>query len=304
MILKVHNIKKYFSPGENLFSRKTGVIKALDGVSFTVDKNDSLGIVGESGCGKSTLAKIILKLTQPTEGEVIFDEGIVNLRKDLQIIFQNPYTSLDPKMKIKDSILEGILIHKLTDKRNFSTKTTELLESVELDPHIKDRYPNEFSGGQLQRISIARAIATEPKILVLDEPVSSLDLPVQSKILKLLLNLKRDRSLTYIFISHNLSVIRQISTKVMVLYMGKVMEIAETNQIFKLPLHPYTYALMKILNEEDNILKDEPSYLNSTTGRCIFSNRCPFCQKKCLESEPSLEEKAKERLVRCYFPLS
>jgi ABC-type oligopeptide transport system ATPase subunit len=246
MILEVKNISKHFDLERGVLKTKAGTVKALDSVSFSVDEFTTLGIVGESGCGKTTLAKIILKLIPATSGEVIFDPAkIANFRKDVQIIFQNPYNSLDPKMRIKDALFEPLIIHRIVEKRSLEGKTRALLEAVGLDGTALSRYPGEFSGGQRQRICIARALATEPKFLVLDEPISSLDLTIQARLLDLFIALKQKFRLTYIFISHNLGIIKYIADAVIVMQNGRIVEQAKTGDIFSRPGQQYTQMLLE-----------------------------------------------------------
>jgi oligopeptide transport system ATP-binding protein len=246
MILEVKNISKHFEVQRGVLKTKAGMVKALDNVSFNVDEFTTLGIVGESGCGKTTLAKIILKLIPATSGEVIFDPAkIANFRKDVQIIFQNPYNSLDPKMRIKDALFEPLIIHRIAEKRSLEEKARALLEAVGLDPSALSRYPREFSGGQRQRICIARALATEPKFLVLDEPISSLDLTIQARLLDLFIALKQKFRLTYIFISHNLGIIKYIADAVIVMRNGRIVEQAKTGELFNHPGQKYTQMLLE-----------------------------------------------------------
>lgn len=246
MILEAKNITKYFTVERGLFRQRQGLFKALDNVSFNLSERQTLGIVGESGSGKTTLAKIIIKLIPPTSGEIIFNPEIIgNLRKDVQIIFQNPYNSLNPKMRIADILTEPLLIHRITEKRFFKEKAGELLGMVGMDDSALSRYPIEFSGGQRQRICIARALACGPKLLLLDEPISSLDLTIQSQMLDLFLRLKEELKLTYIFISHNLAVIRHIADSVMVMQYGKIAEYASKESVFCRPADSYTKLLLE-----------------------------------------------------------
>jgi ABC-type glutathione transport system ATPase component len=246
MLLELKNIHKYFMLESGVFKQEVGLVKALDGVSFNVEELKSVGIVGESGCGKTTLAKIILKLIPATSGEVIFDEQkINNFRKDVQIIFQNPYNSLNPKMRIIDIISEPLLIHHVVPARQKAERSGELLEMVGLDKSSLAKYPKEFSGGERQRICIARALASGPKLLVLDEPISSLDLTIQAKLLELFTQLKERLKLTYIFISHNLAVIKHIADTVIVMRQGKIVEEGLKEQIFNNPQHFYTKLLLE-----------------------------------------------------------
>jgi ABC-type oligopeptide transport system ATPase subunit len=245
MILEVKNISKYFAIERGVFKKQSGIIRALDDVGFCVNEFDILGIVGESGSGKTTLAKIILKLIVPIRGEVLFDHHLIrNFRKDVQMIFQNPYSSLNPKMRIRDVISEPLLIHGLISRYNASRRATELLKTVGIQEDALERYPIEFSGGQRQRICIARALASEPKFIVLDEPVSSLDLTVQSEMLDLFLDLKQRFGLTYIFISHNLAVVKYLANRVIVMQDGRVVEEGEAAKIFSHPISPYTKLLL------------------------------------------------------------
>lgn len=245
MILEVRNVRKYFTIERGFFKQESGRVCALDGVSFTVNEFSALGIVGESGSGKTTLAKIILKLIPPTSGEIIFNtDMIANFRKDVQIIFQNPYNSLNPKMRIIDIIAEPLLIHRIVSKKFLKDRVIELLNMVGLDESILDRYPIEFSGGQRQRICIARALASQPKFIILDEPISSLDLTIQAQILDLFLTLKGKLKLTYIFISHNLAVIKHIADTIIVMKNGRVVEQQGKDNMFNNPINSYTKLLL------------------------------------------------------------
>ena len=245
-ILEIDGITKYFSVDRGIFKKELGIIKALDDVSFAVAEFETKGIVGESGSGKTTLAKIILQLIQPTSGRVKFnEEKITNFRKDVQIIFQNPYNSLNPKMRIIDILTEPLYIHRIIPRKLFKERAIELINMVGLDKDILDRYPIEFSGGQRQRICIARVLAVEPRLIVLDEPISSLDLTIQAQMLDLFLELKDKLKLTLIFISHNLAVIKCIADSIIVMQNGKVVEQAESDSIFSHPVHPYTKALLE-----------------------------------------------------------
>lgn len=246
MILEVKNISKYFSIERGMLKKEEGKFCALDDVSFLVNEFDTLGIVGESGSGKTTLAKIILGLIPATSGEIIINkEKINNFRKDIQIIFQNPYNSLNPKMRIIDTISEPIIIHKITEKKYVLDKVIDLLKIVGLEKDTLERYPAAFSGGQRQRICIARALATQPKLIILDEPLSSLDLTIQSKLLDLFMELKNKFNLTYIFISHNLAIIKRITNLIVVMQKGKIVETARTVELFSNPREEYTRNLLK-----------------------------------------------------------
>jgi len=243
MLVEVKSLKKYFTVQRSMFSSKT-MVKAVDGVSFNISKFDTVGLVGESGCGKTTLSKMLIRLIQPDSGEIKYTDQIQNFRQDVQIVFQNPFSSLNPKMRILDILSEPLMIHKIAKGKAIKSRVSELIEMVGLEESILKRKPAEFSGGQRQRICIARALATSPKFLILDEPISSLDLTIQAEILDLLLQLKTRLSLTYLFVSHNLAVIKHISNRVLVMYQGKIVEEASKEQIFNNPQHPYTKILL------------------------------------------------------------
>jgi len=246
MILEVKNLSKFFSVKRRFLKGGRGQVLALDDISFSVDEFSTLAVAGESGSGKTTLAKIILDLILPSRGEIVFDKSaITDFRKDVQIIFQNPYNSLNPKMRIIDILSEPLLIHNIVPKKLFKDKIIELLNMVGLESAVSNRYPMEFSGGQRQRICIARALACGPKLVVLDEPISSLDLTVQAEMLDLFLELKKRLKLTYIFISHNLAVLRHIADKVMIMHNGRIVEYADARIIFSNPAHPYTRKLLR-----------------------------------------------------------
>src|ERR687892_1818015 len=252
-LLEVRNLKKHFPVGEGLFSRNKSVLKAVDGVSLTVEAGETLGIVGESGCGKSTLGRTILRLIEPTGGEIYFEgknllamsqRELREMRRQMQIIFQDPYASLNPRMRVGDIVGEGLEIHKLAKGRAKRQRVMELLHQVGLREEHYDRYPHEFSGGQRQRIGIARALAVNPRFIVADEPVSSLDVSIQAQVLNLLLELQRQMHLTYLFISHDLRVVEHISHRVAIMYLGKIVEIAKSDAIYQAAKHPYTRALL------------------------------------------------------------
>jgi len=304
-LLEVHKLKKYFPLEAGLLTRRKGHVKAVDGVDLTVDEGETLGVVGESGCGKSTLGRTILRLIEPTEGEVLFeDKNIMRLsgaemremRRRMQIIFQDPYASLNPRMKVGEIIGEGLKIHGLATGRARRDRVMELLKQVGLRDDHYDRYPHEFSGGQRQRIGIARALAVHPKFIVADEPVSSLDVSIQAQIINLLQELQESMSLTFMFISHDLRVVEHVSHRVAIMYLGKVVEIAPSEAIYSRSRHPYTRALLSAVpipdpNPKKNrmVLEgDVPSPVNPPSG-CNFHPRCPFREKICSEIEPTLE---------------
>jgi oligopeptide/dipeptide ABC transporter ATP-binding protein len=304
-LLEIRDLKKYFPVGDGLFSRKKGNVKAVDGVNLTINEGETLGLVGESGCGKSTLGRTILRLIEPTSGEVIFhDKNLLALsarelremRREMQIIFQDPYASLNPRMRVGDIIGEGLEIHKLARGRAKRDRIMELLHQVGLREDHYPRYPHEFSGGQRQRIGIARALAVNPKFIVCDEPVSSLDVSIQAQIINLLQELQERMHLTYLFISHDLRVVEHISHRVAIMYLGKVVEIAAGETIYRDAKHPYTRALLSAVPMPETSRKKErivlegdvPSPVNPPSG-CTFHPRCAYRQPLCSEMEPPLD---------------
>ncbi|AVK95819.1 dipeptide ABC transporter ATP-binding protein [Lysinibacillus sphaericus] len=316
-LLQVSDLKQhFFLKKEKLFGAQQ-VVKAVDGVSFEIMPGETLSIVGESGCGKSTTGRAILRLDEPTSGEVLlFGKNLVEMnkkelrvaRKDIQIIFQDPYASLNPRRTIRKMLSEAMSIQKIVPPAQQESRMLELMALVGLRPEYLERYPHEFSGGQRQRIGIARALAVNPKIIICDESVSALDVSIQAQILNLLKKLQRELDLTFLFISHDLSVVRHISDRVMVMYLGKVVEIADKKSLFSQPLHPYTKALLSSIpiidkqhRKERIILKgDIPSPLNPPTG-CSFHTRCPFATDKCRVEVPALREIKTTQKVACHF---
>ena len=289
-MIEIRNLKKYFPLKGGFFNSKQADVKAVEKVNFDIPEGEILGLVGESGSGKTTLGRSIIRLIEPSEGEIFYnDENILNfkekdmraLRKDFQIIFQDPYASLDPRKKIFDIIAQGLKIHTGLNKEEITNKVKSIIKEVGLQEEHLNRYPHEFSGGQRQRIGIARALVLEPKFIIADEPVSALDVTIQAQILKLILDLKEKYSLTILFISHDLSVINQIADRVMVMYLGHIVEVASTKQLFSNPKHPYTKSLIATApqifrkNEDKIVLKgDIPSPINPPSG-CVFRTRCP-----------------------------
>ncbi len=315
-LLEVQNVKKYFPIPSKLFSRKKEVVKAVDGVSFTVNKGETLSIVGESGCGKSTTGRMIMKLLDITEGKVIFegqditnmtDDQIRPLRKEFQMVFQDPYASLNPRLTIKEILEEPLIVHDF-NKENRSQRVTELLEVVGLNKYHADRYPHEFSGGQRQRIGIARALAVNPKLIIADEPVSALDVSIQSQVLNLMKDLQEEFGLTYVFIAHDLSVVEHISDRVGVMYLGRLVELATRDELFGKPLHPYTKALLSAVPIPDPTIKREriilkgdiPSPASPPSG-CTFHTRCPFAQETCKIQVPEFRELEPGHYVACHY---
>jgi oligopeptide transport system ATP-binding protein len=315
-LLEIRNLKKHFPVGDGLFSRGKGAVKAVDGVNLDVNEGETVGLVGESGCGKSTLGRAILRLIEPTSGEVNFhgknllalsQRDLREMRREMQIIFQDPYASLNPRMRVGDIVGEGLEIHKLAKGKAKRDRVMELLHQVGLREDHFDRYPHEFSGGQRQRIGIARALAVSPKFIVCDEPVSSLDVSIQAQIINLLQELQEKLRLTYLFISHDLRVVEHISHRVAIMYLGKVVEIADSETIYRDAKHPYTRALLSAVPMPDFDRKKErvvlegdvPSPVNPPAG-CAFHPRCSYREAICSQTEPSLDFSADGHGVSCH----
>ena len=312
----VRNLVKYFPVRGGLMQRVVAWVQAVDNVSFTVREGETLGLVGESGCGKTTVGRTMLRLIEPTSGEAIFDDvnvftlrgnDLKVMRRNMQIIFQDPYASLDPRIPVGESIGEGLKIHGIGNSRERHEVVMETLRKVGLEDYHARRYPHEFSGGQRQRIGIARALALRPKFIIADEPVSALDVSIQSQVLNILKDLQQEFSLTYLFIAHNLSVVEHISDRVAVMYLGKVVEMASRDDLFNNPLHPYTQALMSAIPIPDPTIKreriilqgDVPSPLNPPRG-CRFHPRCPVAMEVCSQAEPPLVEVSALHNVACW----
>ena len=316
ILLEVRNLKKYF-PIKTALGTQKGAVKAVDDVSFTIKKGTTMGLVGESGCGKSTTGRTILRLLEKTDGEVIFNGQDVNklskkelraLRTKMQIIFQDPYSSLSPRLPIGEIIGEAVREHGLVPKDQLDDYVTKIMLSCGLQPYHKDRYPHEFSGGQRQRICIARAIALNPDFIVCDEPVSALDVSIQAQVINLLKDLQDERDLTYLFISHDLSVVEHISDVVGVMYLGGIVEMGSTEDIFANPLHPYTKALFSAIPMPDPEVKTDriilegsiPSPANPPSG-CKFHTRCSQCMEKCKTEVPKEIDMGNGHVVRCHL---
>ncbi len=321
LLLEVKNLKKYFPVRRGVFRRTVGWVKAVDDVSFFIREGETLGLVGESGCGKTTCGRTILRLIEPTAGEVLFHlddrtipvfklrgRALKELRREMQIIFQDPYSSLNPRMTIGDIVGEPLLVHGLARGKELRERVAQLLEAVGLNPQYMKRYPHEFSGGQRQRIGIARALALDPKLIIADEPVSALDVSIQAQVLNLMEDLQDQFGLTYLFIAHDLSVVKHISDRVAVMYLGKLVEMAETEELFRFPKHPYTEALMSAVpipdpdyQKERIILQgDVPSPVNPPSG-CYFHPRCPYAKEVCSKEAPPFRDIGGEHYVACHF---
>ncbi|KQL49480.1 hypothetical protein AN963_06960 [Brevibacillus choshinensis] len=318
-LMQVRNIKKYFPVEKGLFGKKTGTVHAVDNVSFDIYEKETLAIVGESGCGKSTLGRTLIRLLDATEGSAHFEgqdifamsqSELRQLRKQMQIIFQDPFASLNPRMKVSDIIAEPLVTHETIGRKEREDRVAELMELVGLRKAYSSRYPHMFSGGQRQRIGIARALALHPKFIVCDEPVSALDVSIQSQIINLLQKLQEQNNLTYLFISHDLSVVRYFSDRIGVMFLGKMMELGPTEEVYRRPLHPYTKFLIAAApvpdpharNQEKLILEgDIPSPLRPPSG-CRFHTRCPYVQDICKSQEPQIQQ-IDDRSVACHFPL-
>ena len=316
-LLKVEGLKKYFPIKSGVLGRVSNHVKAVDDVSFTVQEGETLGIVGESGCGKSTTGRMLMRLLEPTEGTVTFDgQELTSLsnndmrkaRRDIQMVFQDPYASLNPRHTIEKILMEPLNVHNIGDPKERKKKVQEFLEIVGLSSYHAKRYPHQFSGGQRQRIGIARALMTNPKLIIADEPVSALDVSIQAQVLNLMQDLQKELKLTYIFIAHDLGVVRHISDRVGVMYLGQMAELADTEDLYEKPLHPYTQALLaavpvpdpEFVREEVVISGDVPSPANPPSG-CRFHTRCPFKMDICSQAVPIFAEVEKGHSVACHL---
>ncbi|MEC0228936.1 ABC transporter ATP-binding protein [Paenibacillus alba] len=318
-LLQIDRLKTYYPIKKGVLSRTVGHVRAVDDVSLAIYEGETVGLVGESGCGKSTIGRSIVRLENPFEGRILFqNEDITHrsqrelklIRTRLQIIFQDPYSSLNPRQRINDILAEPLIAHRLVDKQQVQGEVDRLLDLVGLPRAYKQRYPHEFSGGQRQRIGIARAISFQPKLVVCDEPVSALDVSIQAQILNLLADLQKELKLTYLFIAHGIGAVQYISTRVAVMYLGKIVEIGPKEELFQRPKHPYTQILLNAYPAPDPTLRsnkrliiqgDVPSPANPPAG-CRFHTRCPYVQQLCRHEEPPLT--AGEHAVACHFPIN
>ncbi len=313
--LQVRHLKKYFYR-QRLFSSDREPIRAVDGISFYIRKGETLGLVGESGCGKTTAGKALLRLIEPTSGQILFKgrdilglgrEELRRLRPHMQFIFQDPYESLNPRMKVGEIVGEGLEVHRIATGREKAERVSEVLQKVGLHPGDAMRFPHEFSGGQRQRIGIARAISLHPELIVADEPVSALDVSIQAQILNLLMDLRDQLELTYLFISHDLRIVKHISDRIAVMYLGKIVEMAGGEELFRHPLHPYTQMLLRAIPKldptkrgQDNLQREELRSSELKFG-CLFQPRCPHAERRCLMEEPLLIAHGVDHLVACHF---
>jgi oligopeptide transport system ATP-binding protein len=318
-LLRVENLVKHFPIYRGFIQRQVGAVRAVDGVSFEVKRGETLGLVGESGCGKSTTGRSVLQLYRPTSGHVYYEdadlvtlkgEELRKMRRKVQMIFQDPYASLNPRMTIGEIIGEPLLVHSVTTKKEMQDRVAQLLELVRLNPSFSVRYPHEFSGGQRQRVGIARALALQPSFIVCDEPISALDVSIQAQVVNLLEDLQKEFHLTYLFIAHDLSMVRHISDRVAVMYLGIIVELADRQTLYGNPLHPYTQALLSAVPVSDPLVEqkrkrvilegDVPSPVNPPSG-CRFRTRCPVAKDFCADSQPEFREVQPGHFVACHL---
>jgi oligopeptide transport system ATP-binding protein len=320
ILLSVGNLVKYFPITRGIiFQKQVAAVHAVDDVSFNIRRGETLGLVGESGCGKSTTGRTILQLYRPTSGSVVFDgvdlvalkgEDLRKMRKKMQMIFQDPYASLNPRMTVGEIIGEPLVVHKVANQKEITERSEQLLELVGLNPAFSNRYPHEFSGGQRQRIGVARALSLQPSFIICDEPISALDVSIQAQVVNLLEDLQSQFNLTYLFVAHDLSMVRHISDRVAVMYLGVIVELASRDEVYYKPLHPYTQALLSAVPIPDPVADakrkrtilqgDVPSPVNPPSG-CRFRTRCPIAEPQCAESRPEFRELKPDHFVACHF---
>jgi len=319
ILLKVVDLVKYFPINRGLLRRQVGAVHAVDGVSFNIYRGETLGLVGESGCGKSTTGRAILQLHKPTSGQVFLDnvdlvalkgEALRQMRRKMQMIFQDPYASLNPRMTVGEIVAEPLRVHGVATEAEIEDRVKELLELVRLNPSFSVRYPHEFSGGQRQRVGVARALALQPSFIVCDEPISALDVSIQAQVVNLLEDLQKGFNLTYLFIAHDLSMVRHISDRVAVMYLGVIVELADSEELYKNPLHPYTKALLSAVPIADPLIEEKrermllpgdiPSPVNPPSG-CRFRTRCPWAKEICSQERPVFREVGPEHFVACHL---
>ena len=319
VLLKVEDLKMHFPIYRGVFQRQVGAVRAVDGISFDVYRGETLGLVGESGCGKSTTGRTILQLYKPTEGQIHFEgadlvtlhgEEMRRMRRKMQMIFQDPYASLNPRMTVEQIVGEPLMVHNVATGKEIEERVKHLLELVGLNPAFSTRYPHEFSGGQRQRVGVARALALQPSFIICDEPISALDVSIQAQVVNLLEELQEQFNLTYLFIAHDLSMVRHISKRVAVMYLGVIVELTDREELYRSPLHPYTQALLSAVPIPDPVMDaqrkrtilegDVPSPVNPPSG-CRFRTRCPIAQELCAESRPEFREVKPGHFVACHL---
>ncbi len=319
ILLKVEDLKMHFPIYRGVFQRQVGAVRAVDGISFDVYRGETLGLVGESGCGKSTTGRTILQLYKPTDGQIHFEgadlvtlhgEDMRRMRRKMQMIFQDPYASLNPRMTVEQIVGEPLMVHNVATGKEIEERVKHLLELVGLNPAFSTRYPHEFSGGQRQRVGVARALALQPSFIICDEPISALDVSIQAQVVNLLEELQEQFNLTYLFIAHDLSMVRHISKRVAVMYLGVIVELTDRDELYSSPLHPYTQALLSAVPIPDPVLDaqrkrtilegDVPSPANPPSG-CRFRTRCPIAQSVCAESRPEFREVKPGHFVACHL---